>query len=110
MEQSSQQQKMSALFGGQEPSFDEYRVNLIIDNSKTKGAPVVLEKNPTGPNLIGRIEQQGWFGTLVTNFRMVKGGSLHRANGGYLMIEVLDLFKQPFAWQILITKSVKLLP
>lgn len=87
--------------GGSEFSFDEYRVNLIIDNSKTKGAPVILEKNPTGPNIIGRIEQQGWFGALVTNFRMIKAGSLHRANGGYLIIEALDLLTKPFSWHVL---------
>jgi lon-related putative ATP-dependent protease len=102
IEQVPQQAKMSALLGGgQEPSFEEYRVNLIVDNGKTKGAPVIIEKNPTGPNLIGRTEQQGWFGTLVTNFSMIKRGSLHKANGGYLIINALDLLKKPFAWQIL---------
>jgi len=105
MQQMSQQQKtsMSLLMGPgtEEPTFDEYRANLIVDNSKTEGAPVVFEKNPTGPNLIGRIERQGYFGTLVTNFRMIKAGSLHRAIGGYLIIEVLDLLTKPFAWHII---------
>ncbi|MCK4870945.1 MAG: AAA family ATPase [Gammaproteobacteria bacterium] len=99
-EQTPQMPKIAGV-GGQEASFDEYRVNLLVDNSKTKGAPVILEKNPTGPNLIGRIEHQGMFGTLVTNFRMIKGGSLHRANGGYLIIEAFDLLQKPFAWQML---------
>lgn len=101
MERMPQQSRMSMMFGGQEPAFDEYRVNLIVDNSKQQGAPVILEKNPIGPNLLGRIEQQGWFGTLVTNFRMIKAGSLHKANGGYLIIEALDLLTKPLAWQIL---------
>lgn len=103
MESLSAQQKamMGMAAGGSEFSFDEYRVNLIIDNSHTKGAPVILEKNPTGPNIIGRIEQQGWFGALITNFRMIKAGSLHRANGGYLIIEALDLLTKPFSWQVL---------
>lgn len=101
MEQMPQPSKMPMIFGGQEPAFDEYRVNLIVDNSKLQGAPVILEKNPIGPNLLGRIEQQGLFGTLVTNFRMIKAGSLHRANGGYLIIEALDLLTKPLAWQIL---------
>ncbi|KPJ67458.1 MAG: hypothetical protein AMJ43_04165 [Coxiella sp. DG_40] len=101
MEHMPQPSKISMIFGGQEPAFDEYRVNLIVDNSKLQGAPVILEKNPIGPNLLGRIEQQGWFGTLVTNFRMIKAGSLHRANGGYLIIEALDLLTKPLAWQIL---------
>jgi lon-related putative ATP-dependent protease len=101
MERMPQPSKISMMFGGQEPAFDEYRVNLIIDNGKLQGAPVILEKNPIGPNLLGRIEQQGWFGTLVTNFRMIKAGSLHKANGGYLIIEALDLLTKPLAWQIL---------
>ncbi len=102
MGQPEQEPKLKGSpFAAQEPTFDEYRVNLVIDNSKTKGVPVIFEKNPIGPNLIGRIEQQGWFGTLVTNFSMIKGGSLHRANGGYLIIEALSLLTKPFAWHIL---------
>lgn len=105
MEQMSALQKMSmsmsGLPGAQEFSFDEYKVNLIVDNAETKGAPVVIEKNPIAPNLIGRIEQQGWFGTLVTSFRMIKGGSLHRANGGYLIIDALELLQKPMSWDIL---------
>jgi lon-related putative ATP-dependent protease len=103
MESMSNQQKMSMgmLPDGQVTSFDEYRVNLVVDNSKTKGAPVIFEKNPVGPNLVGRIEQQGWFGALITNFRMIKSGSLHRAIGGYLVIDVMDLLQKPLAWPIL---------
>ncbi len=102
MRQTEQDPKMKGSpFAAQEPTFDEYRVNLVIDNSKTKGVPVIFEKNPIGPNLIGRIEQQGWFGTLVTNFSMIKSGSLHRANGGYLIIEALSLLTKPYAWHIL---------
>lgn len=103
METLSSQQKamMGMSLAGSEFSFDEYRVNLVVDNSQTNGAPVILEKNPTGPNIIGRIEQQGWFGALVTNFRMIKAGSLHRANGGYLIIEALDLLTKPFSWHVL---------
>ncbi|MEW5803852.1 MAG: ATP-binding protein [bacterium] len=96
------QQMLMALMGDRQSSlFDEYRVNLIVDNSRIEGAPVVLESNPTVPNLVGRIEYQGRFGTLVTNFRMIKAGALHQGNGGYLMIEVNDLLTRSFAWQIL---------
>jgi lon-related putative ATP-dependent protease len=104
MEQLSNMQKVAinmSAGGSQEISFDEYKVNLVVDNKETKGAPVIIEKNPIGPNLIGRIEQQGWFGTLVTNFRMIKGGSLHRANGGYLLIDALELLQRPLSWDIL---------
>jgi lon-related putative ATP-dependent protease len=90
-----------ALLSSTEATFEEYKVNLIVDNSETVGAPVIFEKNPIGPNLIGRIEQQGWFGTLTTNFRMIKAGTLHRANGGYLILDILDILKKPFVWEIL---------
>ena len=96
-----QQMAMAMMSGGRQPSFDEYRGNLLVDNSQTKGAPVVYEKNPIGPNLIGRIGHQGQFGALITNFRMIKSGSLHRANGGYLIIDAFDLLTKPLAWQIL---------
>lgn len=94
-------QEQLLMFSGSEPTFEEYRVNLIVDNSKAIGAPVVFEKNPIGPNLVGRIEQQGLFGALVTNFRMIKGGALHRANGGYLVLNILDVLKKPLTWEIL---------
>ena len=94
-------QERFLMLNESDPTFEEYRVNLIVDNSKSVGAPVVFEKNPIGPNLVGRIEQQGLFGTLVTNFRMIKGGALHRANGGYLVLDILDLLKKPLAWEIL---------
>jgi lon-related putative ATP-dependent protease len=99
-EEASPQERMM-MFGKTESMFEEYRVNLIVDNSKTKGAPVIFEKNPIAPNLVGRIEQQGVFGALVTNFRMIKGGALHRANGGYLILDFLDLLKKPFSWEVL---------
>lgn len=89
------------MMGKAEPLFEEYKVNLLIDNHKAEGAPVIFEKNPAGPNLIGRIEQQGWLGTLVTNFRMIKAGALHHANGGYLILNILDVLKKPYAWEVL---------
>lgn len=101
MKQSDQISSMPIFGASQEPTFDEYRVNLLVDNSKTNGLPVIFESNPIGPNLIGRVEQKGWFGTLVTNFRMIKAGALHRANGGYLIIEALELLQKPFAYQLL---------
>lgn len=70
----------------QERFFDRYRVNLIVDNSQTEHAPVVMEENPTYPNLVGRIEHRAEFGTLVTNFTMIKPGAFHLANGGYLIV------------------------
>ncbi len=93
-----QQSPFAQLAGMQTPGFDNYLVNLVVDNCETKGAPVVLERNPTAQNLVGRIEHEARFGALVTNFRMLKGGALHRANGGYLIVEAVDVLTKPFSW------------
>lgn len=82
-------------------NFKRYRVNLIVDNSKTNGAPVVVESNPTYNNLIGRIDRIPLMGTLVTDFTMIKSGSMHKANGGFLIIEANLLFQSPIVWQSL---------
>jgi len=78
---------------------ENYHVNLIVDNSKTDGAPVVYEEDPSFQNLLGRVEYEQHMGTLVTGFTHVKPGALHRANGGYLVIEAIRLFQQPHAWE-----------
>ncbi|NJD27952.1 MAG: ATP-dependent protease, partial [Chloroflexi bacterium] len=80
------------------PSFKRYRVNLIVDNSTTTGAPVVFEDNPTEPNLVGRIEHSAYFGTLTTDFTLIRSGAIHRSNGGYLVLDARKLLSQPFAW------------
>ncbi len=84
-----------------EPSFTRYEVNVLIDNSKLKGAPVVIETNPTYPNLFGRIEKQSQFGALFTDFTMMRPGALHRANGGYLIIKAIDLLRSLGSWNAL---------
>ena len=75
-----------------------YRVNVIVDHRDTKGAPVIVERNPTFPNLIGRIEREVIFGALVTDYTLLRAGSLLKANGGFLIIPVEELLKAPFAW------------
>ena len=77
----------------------KYAVNILVDNSKLKGAPVIVETNPTHDNLFGRIEQEARFGALVTDFTLVRSGSLHRANGGYLVLPVEDVLRSPFVWE-----------
>jgi lon-related putative ATP-dependent protease len=74
---------------------------MVVDNSELEGAPVVLEMNPTYNNLIGRIEQEAVFGALVTNFTLIRSGCLHRANGGYLVLPVEDVLRNPLAWETL---------
>lgn len=78
-----------------------YEVNVIVSNLAQAGAPVVYEGNPTHQNLIGRIENVATFGALVTDFTMVRPGSLLRANGGFLILDAERLLMQPFAWEAL---------
>ena len=84
-----------------EAVFRKYDVNVLIDNSETQGAPVVVESNPAYPNLFGSIERQAWFGALFTDFTMIKPGALHKANGGYLVMKALDLLKWYLSWEAL---------
>lgn len=81
--------------------FDNYRVNVLVDNSVLQGAPVILETNPTYSNLIGKIEHRAQFGALVTDFSMIRSGALHRANGGYLLADARAILRQPLAWEAL---------
>jgi lon-related putative ATP-dependent protease len=81
--------------------FSRYSVNVLVDNSATRGAPIVVERNPTYYNLLGRIEYRPAFGAMVTDFREVKAGALHRANGGFLVLDALDVLRHPFAWEAL---------
>jgi len=81
--------------------FQRYEVNVMIDHASTRGAPVVYEDHPTYANLIGRIEHQQELGALVTDFTLIRPGALHRANGGYLLVDAIKLLQQPFAWEAL---------
>jgi len=80
---------------------DRYKVNLIVDNAETKGGPMIEEVNPTYNNLVGRIERKARFGAFFTNFTMIRAGSLLQANGGYLILNVLDVLRNPFSWDAL---------
>lgn len=81
--------------------FAKYQINVIVDNSNTEGAPIVFENNPTYSNLIGRIEFKSQYGVTTTSFDLIKSGSLLKANGGYLVIQILDILKNPYAWEAL---------
>ncbi|HML13526.1 MAG TPA: ATP-binding protein [Xanthobacteraceae bacterium] len=81
--------------------FDRYEVNVLVSQPDGRGAPIVEEPHPTLNNLIGRIEYVSHQGTLVTNFRLIKSGSIHRANGGYLLIDARSLLLEPFSWAAL---------
>lgn len=81
--------------------FTRYQVNVMVSDGKTQGAPVMVELNPTYSNLFGRIEKEVRFGVLTTDFTLIKPGSLHKANGGYLMIPVIELAKSPGSYESL---------
>lgn len=79
----------------------KYQVNVLIDNSRLNGAPVVKETQPTCYNLTGRIEYRPTLGAMFTDFTMIKPGALHRANGGFLILNALDVLRNYFAWEAL---------
>lgn len=83
------------------PSFRRYRINVLVDRSGEQGAPVVYLDNPTYANLIGRIEHETQFGALITNFTLIKAGALHRAIGGYLVLDALKLLQHSLSWEAL---------
>ena len=101
-EQSPLQQLFGARMAGANadtsPARQRYAVNVLVDHSDAEGAPVVIEPNPTYTQLLGRIEHISQMGTLVTNFELIKAGSLHQANGGYLVLDARKLLIQPFAY------------
>ena len=75
-----------------------YQVNVIADNTDTKGAPIVYEANPTYNNLFGRVQNEARMGVLSTDFTLIKGGAIHRANGGYLIVRIDELAKNPASY------------
>ena len=84
-----------------EEDFSQYEVNLIVDNSSLKGAPVIKEDNPTYYNLLGRVEYENLGNGLQTNFKQIKTGALQQANGGYLILEAEKLLSNFKAWSLL---------
>jgi len=90
---------------GHEPAgdtaFQRYKVNVLVADGSEAGAPVVTEDLPNQPNLVGRVEYQQELGALTTDFTRIKAGALHRANGGYLVLDTLKLLQQPLAWDAL---------
>jgi predicted ATP-dependent protease len=87
-----------------------YRVNIFIDNTEVQGAPIIFENNPTFYNLFGKIEKNIEYGVYTTDFKMIKAGSIARANGGYLVLNILDILRTPHVWDTLkrVIKNQKL--
>ena len=78
--------------------FRRYKINLLVDHGEEPGMPIISEDLPSYLNLIGRVEHRAQMGTLVTDFSLIKSGALHRANGGYLILDARQVILQPFAW------------
>ncbi len=85
----------------QEPSFARYTVNVLVDNGERQGSPCVFVNNPTYYNLFGRIEHRFQMGVALTDFTMIRAGALHKANGGYLVVNALDLLRNIFSYDAL---------
>lgn len=86
------------LLTSNEPAFNRYKVNVLVDNAESQGAPIIVEDNPTYQNLVGRVEHVAHMGTLQTDFTLIKPGALHKANGGYLVLDAEKVLTNPFAW------------
>ncbi len=101
LERDMQQGEIANGGGDQASAFNRYLANVIVSRGEGGGAPIVYEDNPTLPNLVGRVEHSSQMGTLVTDFTLIKPGSLHRANGGYLILDARKVLTQPFTWEAL---------
>ncbi|MEW6141857.1 MAG: ATP-binding protein [Chloroflexota bacterium] len=88
------------ILGDKDP-FLPFRVNVFVDNSETDGRPVITESNPTWGNLFGKVERRFLFGGYLTDHTMLKAGSLNRANGGYLLLDIKDVLTKPGVWDAL---------
>ncbi|HSH58015.1 MAG TPA: ATP-binding protein [Halomonas sp.] len=84
-----------------EAIFSRCYINLLVDNADTEGAPVIYQDLPGHQHLVGRIEHHVHNGTLLTDFSLIRAGALHRANGGYLVLDIRGLLTQPGAWETL---------
>jgi len=90
--------------GAVDRQFNRYRVNVLVANDgdgDKKGAPIVVEEHPTLANLVGRIEHQAMMGALITDFTMIRPGALHKANGGYLLLDARRVLTEAFSWEAL---------
>jgi len=97
---------------GQPDPFAAFRCNVFVDNSGMTGPPIVVEPNPSWSNLFGRIERRAYLGTYLSDHTMLKPGSVQRANGGYLILNLVDILMKPGSWEglkrVIRTKEIRL--
>ncbi len=96
-----QQLLLPWLMRMEQSTIHKYKINVIVDNGHLKGAPVIVDFNPTYYNLLGKLEYENEMGTVITDFTMIKGGLLHQANGGYIILQVKDVLNNINSWEAL---------
>jgi predicted ATP-dependent protease len=92
---------MQVLMESQEDPFLKYEVNIVVDNTNLKGAPIVIETNPTYHNMFGRVQRRAQFGTFSEDFTSICSGSYAKANGGFLVVNAQDVLSNPGVWETL---------
>lgn len=97
----AQKEKFEELSVRENEFSKRYQINVLVDNGNQKGSPIIIESNPTYINLLGSVEKESMMGSLITDFTMIRKGSLHKANGGYLIIKASEILKNFFAWEAL---------
>lgn len=95
------QMLLSRMKQPEEDKFAKFKINVIVKNKANSGAPIITLDHPTQGNLVGKVERIQQYGALLTDFTLIKGGALHKANGGYLLLDARKLLEQPFAWDSL---------
>ena len=95
------QMLLSRMKQPEEDKFAKFKVNVIVKNIANSGAPIITLDHPTQGNLVGKVERIQQYGALLTDFTLIKGGALHKANGGYLLVDARKLLEQPYAWDSL---------
>lgn len=111
MDENAPQQPMGPMARQEtQKPWHKYKVNLFVDNSKLEGAPVIMDSNASFYNLFGKLEYENSFGTLKTDFTLIKPGLIHKANGGYIVLQIRDLLSNPMIWdafkRVLRTKMI----
>lgn len=102
-----EEEEIGPMTTGSGSPFDRYEVNLLVTQEKSaEQVPIVYELHPTLSNVTGRVEYLSRQGALVTNFRMIKPGAIHRANGGYLLVDARNLLIEPFVW-VALKRAIK---
>lgn len=103
---------LSRMNKNDEDKFAKFKINVVVKNVPDSGAPIVLLDHPTQGNLVGKVERIQQYGALLTDFTLIKAGALHKANGGFILIDARKLLLQPFAWdslkRALASKSIKI--